>query len=74
MKTFVTGSAGFIGSNFVTQWLSENDGPVISYDKLTYAGNKINLASCLSDSRHTFINGDICETEKLINIFNDFRP
>ena len=69
MRILVTGSAGFIGSNFVMEWLSENQGPVISFDKLTYAGNKINLASCLSDSRHTFINGDICETEKLAKIF-----
>ena len=74
MKIFVTGSAGFIGSNFVLEWLSENKGPIISYDKLTYAGNKTNLASCLADSRHTFIHGDICETEKLTKIFNDFRP
>ena len=74
MNILVTGSAGFIGSNFVMEWLSENQGSVISFDKLTYAGNKLNLASCLSNSRHTFINGDICETEKLLKIFNDFRP
>ena len=71
---FVTGSAGFIGSNFVTEWLSRRKGQVISYDKLTYAGNLMNLDSCLKDSRHTFIKGDICQTDRLTKIFRDFEP
>ena len=71
---FVTGSAGFIGSNFVSEWLSNRKGQVISYDKLTYAGNLLNLDFCLKDSRHTFIKGDICQTDKLLKIFRDFEP
>ena len=71
---FVTGSAGFIGSNFLSEWLSKRKGRVISYDKLTYAGNLLNLDSCLKDSRHTFIKGDICQTDKLLKIFKDFEP
>ena len=58
---FVTGSAGFIGSNFVLEWLSQNEESVISYDKLTYAGNIENLDLCIRDPRHTFIKGDICD-------------
>ena len=71
---FVTGSAGFIGSNFVLEWLSQNEEPVISYDKLTYAGNIENLDLCIRDPRHTFIEGDICETDKLLQIFHEYEP
>jgi len=55
----VTGGAGFIGSNFVLDWLALNDEPVINLDKLTYAGNLQNLQSLQSDSRHIFVKGDI---------------
>ena len=71
---FVTGSAGFIGSNFVLEWLSQNKEQVISYDKLTYAGNIENLGLCIEDPRHTFIEGDISNTDKLLKIFKDFEP
>jgi dTDP-glucose 4,6-dehydratase len=50
---FVTGGAGFIGSNFVLDWLAQSDEPVLNYDKLTYAGNLNNLASLKNDARHT---------------------
>ena len=59
MTILVTGGAGFIGANFVIDWLSESDEPVINLDKLTYAGNLQNLAPLSNDSRHHFIQGDI---------------
>ncbi|GDX95491.1 dTDP-glucose 4,6-dehydratase [Planctomycetia bacterium] len=55
----VTGGAGFIGSNFVTDWLSERDEPVVNLDLLTYAGNLQNLAAVAADPRHRFVRGDI---------------
>ncbi|MFM8735337.1 MAG: dTDP-glucose 4,6-dehydratase [Pirellulales bacterium] len=55
----VTGGAGFIGSNFVLDWLAANDEPVVNLDKLTYAGNLRNLASLAGDPRHVFVRGDI---------------
>jgi dTDP-glucose 4,6-dehydratase len=58
----VTGGAGFIGSNFVVDWLAEHDEPIINLDKLTYAGNLRNLASLDGDRRHQFIRGDIGDT------------
>ncbi|WP_422409399.1 MULTISPECIES: dTDP-glucose 4,6-dehydratase [unclassified Endozoicomonas] len=59
MTILVTGSAGFIGANFVIDWLSEMDETVISLDKLTYAGNLNNLSEVEEDERHIFVNGDI---------------
>ena len=60
MKTIlVTGGAGFIGSNFVLEWLSEGDHTIINLDKLTYAGNIHNLESLAGDRRHVFVHGDI---------------
>ena len=62
MKIFVTGGAGFIGSNFIRYVLSNrpNDA-VINYDKLTYAGNLANLESVSDDSNYEFVKGDICD-------------
>ena len=59
MTILVTGGAGFIGSNFVIDWLAHNDEPVVNLDKLTYAGNLQNLTSLEGDSRHHFVRGDI---------------
>lgn len=59
----VTGGAGFIGSNFVLDWLACGDEPVVNVDKLTYAGNLANLASLEGDSRHIFIQADIGDAE-----------
>ncbi|MEF3168426.1 MAG: dTDP-glucose 4,6-dehydratase [Deltaproteobacteria bacterium] len=59
MAILVTGGAGFIGANFVCDWLSQNDEPVVNLDKLTYAGNLANLAALQNDPRHIFIRGDI---------------
>ena len=55
----VTGGAGFIGSNFVLDWLAQSDEPVLNLDKLTYAGNLGNLRSLEGDARHVFVRGDI---------------
>ena len=59
MTILVTGGAGFIGSNFVLDWLSQCDEPVVNLDKLTYAGNLQNLAKLQTDTRHVFVQGDI---------------
>jgi len=59
MTILVTGGAGFIGSNFVIDWLAHNDEPVVNLDKLTYAGNLQNLTTLEGDSRHHFVRGDI---------------
>ena len=59
MTILVTGGAGFIGSNFVIDWLAHHDEPVVNLDKLTYAGNLQNLASLEGNPRHHFVRGDI---------------
>ena len=55
----VTGGAGFIGSNFVLDWLAAGDEPVVNLDALTYAGNLANLQGLQGDARHLFVHGDI---------------
>ncbi|MDR2001187.1 MAG: dTDP-glucose 4,6-dehydratase [Zoogloeaceae bacterium] len=57
----VTGGAGFIGANFVIDWLAATGEPVVNLDKLTYAGNPENLASLANNARYIFVKGDICE-------------
>ena len=59
MTILVTGGAGFIGANFVLDWLAHGSETVINLDKLTYAGNLQNLASLEGDGRHVFVHGDI---------------
>jgi dTDP-glucose 4,6-dehydratase len=70
----VTGAAGFIGSNFVHQWLSTQSDAVVSLDALTYAGNRANLASVEGNPRHRFVQGDICDAELVHRLFADHRP
>ncbi len=69
----VTGGAGFIGSNFVLDWLAGSDEPVVNLDKLTYAGNLQNLASLEGDERHIFLKGDIADTELLERLLAEHR-
>jgi len=71
---FVTGGAGFIGSNFVLDWLAQNDEPVINFDKLTYAGNMNNLASVRQDPRHIFVQGDIGDTAQVVALLAQHKP
>ena len=61
MRLFITGGAGFIGSNFVRHVLSSSDDHVTVFDALTYAGNRANLADVEEDPRFTFVRGDICD-------------
>jgi dTDP-glucose 4,6-dehydratase len=70
----VTGAAGFIGANFVREWLARGLSPVISLDKLTYAGNLDNLASVANDPRHTFVRGDIGDADLVGNLLERHRP
>jgi dTDP-glucose 4,6-dehydratase len=70
----VTGGAGFIGCNFVRDWLANEPGTVINLDKLTYAGNLANLADTAADARHIFVRGDICDTELVDSLLEKHRP
>lgn len=71
---FVTGGAGFIGSNFVLDWLAVNDEPVVNVDKLTYAGNLGNLVTLTGDARHVFEHADICDADRMQSLFEKYRP
>lgn len=70
----VTGGAGFIGSNFVLDWLAQSDEPVVNLDALTYAGNLENLASLKDDARHIFVHGNICDKALVAKLFSKYRP
>lgn len=70
----VTGGAGFIGSNFVLDWLAHGNAAVLNVDKLTYAGNLHNLTSLKGDVRHTFVLADICDGEKMSALLNAYKP
>ena len=70
----VTGAAGFIGSNFVIDWLAQSDEPVINLDALTYAGNLENLASLRGDARHTFVHGDIGDFGLVSRLLAEHQP
>src|SRR5437868_13258658 len=71
---FVTGGAGFIGSNFVVAMLAETGEPIVTLDKLTYAGSLANLAAVSADSRHAFVRGDICDREVLRTLLRKHKP
>ncbi|MBV5317455.1 MAG: dTDP-glucose 4,6-dehydratase [Desulfobulbaceae bacterium] len=74
MAILVTGGAGFIGSNFVLDWLQQSDEPVINLDALTYAGNLENLASLEGDGRHLFVKGDIGDFDLTAHLLAVHQP
>jgi dTDP-glucose 4,6-dehydratase len=71
---FVTGGAGFIGSNFVLSTLAESDEPIVNVDKLTYAGNLHNLDALQGDPRHVFVRGDIRDRALMRQTLERHRP
>jgi dTDP-glucose 4,6-dehydratase len=74
MGILVTGGAGFIGANFVLDWLAQTQEPVINLDKLTYAGNLESLAPLQGDPRHIFVQGDIGDAELVTSLLAKHQP
>lgn len=74
MTILVTGGAGFIGSNFVLDWLQGDGDPVVNVDALTYAGNLKNLESVRDDRRHVFVQGDIGDATLIGRLLREHRP
>ena len=70
----VTGGAGFIGSNFVLDWLASSPEPVLNLDKLTYAGNRANLAALQGDARHVFVQGDVGDSALVARLLAEHKP
>ena len=70
----VTGGAGFIGSNFVLEWIAATGEPVVNLDALTYAGNLRNLAALEGEARHVFVHGDICDRALVERLLAEHRP
>ena len=74
MNIFVTGGAGFIGSNFILDWVAGEKTCVVNLDKLTYAGNLNNLSRLQCDPNHTFVQGDICDGALVGHLLREHRP
>ena len=74
MTLLITGGAGFIGSNFVLDWLQASDEPIVNLDALTYAGNLANLQQLRGDARHEFVKGDILDRPLLDQLLSQHRP
>ena len=70
----VTGGAGFIGANFVLDWLAQHDEPIVNLDKLTYAGNLENLAGVQDNGRHIFVRGDIGDSSLVETLLTEHGP
>lgn len=70
----ITGGAGFIGANFILDWLKQSDESLVNLDKLTYAGNLANLASLERDKRHQFVQGDIGDPDLMRQLLHTYRP
>jgi dTDP-glucose 4,6-dehydratase len=70
----VTGGAGFIGANFVVDWLAQSNEAVVNLDALTYAGNRENLASLSGDERHVFVHGDIGDAALVADLLAKYQP
>jgi len=74
VSILVTGGAGFIGSNYVLDWLAQSDETAVNLDKLTYAGNLANLAGLQNDKRHVFVRGDICDRPLVKRLLAEHKP
>ena len=74
MTILVTGGAGFIGSNFVLDWLAQSDETVINLDKLTYAGNLRNLDAVKENPHHIFVHGDIGDSALVATLLARYQP
>lgn len=74
MKIFVTGGAGFIGSAVIRHIINNTNDSVINIDKLTYAGNLESLISISESPNYTFIQADICDSEKINQLFAEYQP
>jgi dTDP-glucose 4,6-dehydratase len=70
----VTGGAGFIGSNFVLDWMVGEEQALVNVDKLTYAGNANNLSAIKNQAHHHFVQADICDTEKMAALLAQYQP
>ena len=70
----ITGGAGFIGSNFVLEWLARSREPVVNIDKLTYAGNLDKFSGLASSAGHFIVNGDIADSSLLARLFETYEP
>lgn len=74
MTVLVTGGAGFIGTNFILEWIAACDEPVVNLDKLTYAGNLGNLRAIADNPQHTFVHGDIADAALVESLLAEHRP
>ena len=74
MTLLVAGGAGFIGANFIADWLSECDETIVNLDKLTYAGNLENLTSLKHNNKHIFVQGDISDCTLVSHLFAVHQP
>ena len=74
MTILVSGGAGFIGANFVLDWVAATGEAVVNLDALTYAGNRDNLAALAGDARHVFVHGDICDRALVDRLLAEHRP
>ena len=74
MKIFVTGGLGFIGSNYILSKMLDSSVEILNYDKVTYAANLENLSSISDKSNYHFIKGDICDSKKIYESINTFKP
>ena len=74
MTVLITGGAGFIGANFVLDWVAHTDETIVNLDKLTYAGNLESLASLKNNPRHVFVQGDIGDVALLPKLLAEHQP
>ena len=74
MSILITGAAGFIGSNFVLNWLQKKKEKVVALDKLTYAGNLENLKSVEKKSNYEFVKGDIGDSNLVADLLKKYQP